>query len=73
MTPTDDNNLKKLLKAYEHEDFKIALSNMYKSQWAKENNMRTVSHFIRIENFNKYLEQGDTDQSKIAIFPDPVN
>lgn len=73
MTPTDDNNLKKLLKAYEHEDFKIALSNMYKSQWAKENNMRTVSHFVRIENFNKYLEQGDTDQSKIAIFPDPVN
>ena len=73
MTSTDDNNLKKLLKAYDHGDFKIALSNMYKSQWAKENNMRTVSHFVRIENFNKYLEQGDTDQSKIAIFPDPVN
>ena len=73
MSTTDDNNLKKLFKSYDHNDFKIALDNMYKSQWAKENNMRTVSHFVRIDNFNKYLEQGDTDQSKIAIFPDPVN
>lgn len=74
LTTTDENNLKKLFDTYEFTDFEIAIKNLYKSKWAKENNMRNISHFVRIENFNKYLEQGDVpDTSLIAVFPDPVN
>jgi hypothetical protein len=60
LTKPDENNLKKLISNYDKEDFDIAIKNLYNSKWAEENNMRTISHFVRIENFNKYLEQGDT-------------
>lgn len=60
LTSTDDKNLKKLYKDYGAEEFEIAIKNLYKSKWAIENNMLTPSHYLRIENFNKYLNQGDT-------------
>jgi hypothetical protein len=73
LSTTDENNLKKLLKSYTVEDFNIAVSNLYKSKWADENNMLTISHFVRIENFNKYLEQGDRiGEPKKAVNNNPV-
>lgn len=61
LTQQDENNLKKLLETYPFAEFDIALKNLYKSKWASENGMQTISHFLRVENFNKYLEQGDTN------------
>lgn len=60
LTPGDDKNLKKLYKDYGAEEFEIAIKNLYKSKWAIENNMLTPSHYLRIENFNKYLNQSDS-------------
>lgn len=60
LTSADDKNLKKLYKDYGAEEFEIAIKNLYKSKWAIKNNMLTPSHYLRIENFNKYLNQGDT-------------
>ena len=60
LTPGDDKNLKKLYKDYGAEEFEIAIKNLYKSKWAIENNMLTPSHYLRVENFNKYLNQSDS-------------
>ena len=60
LTSTDDKNLKKLFKDYSTDEFAIAVNNLFKSKWAIENNMLTPSHFLRVENFNKYLNQGDS-------------
>ena len=73
MNSTDENNLKKLFEVYKIADFNIAAKNLYRSKWANDNNMLTISHFIRIENFNKYLEQGDKISEIQAINNQPVN
>ena len=57
LTFTDENNLNKLLNSYNLKDFNYAIVNLFNSEWAKENNMITPSHFLRVENFNKYLNQ----------------
>jgi len=64
MSKTDDNNLKQLFKGYKIEDFQIALDNMYKNPWAVENKMCNIAHFLRIDNFNKYLSQGEKKKVK---------
>lgn len=73
LTKTDESNLKKLIDSYEQSDFDIAIKNLYNSKWAQENNMRTISHFVRIENFNKYLEQGDTVSEYKNVNNQPAN
>lgn len=74
LTSTDDSNLKKLFDAYVFADFEIAIKNLYKSKWAEDSNMQTISHFVRIENFNKYLDQGDTPSLHQVIHDNnPVN
>jgi len=73
VTPADESNLKKLFENYEFTDFEIAIKNLYKSKWADENNMQTISHFLRIENFNKYLEQGEVISNHQVINSQPVN
>lgn len=55
LSTTDENNLKKLLKDYNFEDFAKAIPNMFSNQWAKETNNQTPAHFLRVDNFNKYL------------------
>lgn len=72
LAKTDDSNLKQLFKAYENEDFKTAIKSLFANKWAVENNMLTPSHFIRLENFNKYLDtvQGGNLQ---AIHSTPAN
>jgi hypothetical protein len=59
LTLTDQNNLEKLKDSYTNDEFNYALNNLYLSKWAEDNNMRTPSHFLRVENFNKYLNQED--------------
>ena len=73
LTKTDESNLKKLIDSYEQSDFDIAIKNLYNSKCAQENNMRTISHFVRIENFNKYLEQGDTVSEYKNVNNQPAN
>ena len=68
LTLTDENNLKKLLNSYNLKDFNYAIVNLFNSEWAKENNMITPSHFLRVENFNKYLNQEHKKQ-KLVIHP----
>ena len=68
LTFTDENNLNKLLNSYNLKDFNYAIVNLFNSEWAKENNMITPSHFLRVENFNKYLNQEHKKQ-KLVIHP----
>lgn len=75
LSSADENNLKKLFEKYAFEDFETAIPNLYKSQWAKENNSFTPSHFLRVENFNKYLNQ-EPQKNPLSINPHqhtPVN
>lgn len=73
LTKPDENNLKRLLESYNQSDFDTSIKNLYQSKWAEENNMRTISHFLRIENFNKYLEQGDTVSAHKNVNNQPAN
>jgi hypothetical protein len=66
LTFTDENNLNKLLNSYNLKDFNYAIVNLFNSEWAKENNMITPSHFLRVENFNKYLNQ-EHPKEKLVI------
>jgi hypothetical protein len=56
LNKTDLNNLTQLKKdGYTSEDFEHSFICMCNSQWVQENNMATPSHFLRNENFIKYL------------------
>ena len=56
LTKTDLNNLKKLQDdGYTPDDFDHAFNVMYFSEWVKDNNMATPSHYLRNDNFQKYL------------------
>lgn len=57
LTKTDINNLKQLKKGYGIADFEKAFAAMCASQWANETNNLTPSHFLRLDNFNRYLSQ----------------
>lgn len=72
LTPTDENNLKKLFQVYDHTHFQTAINSLFKSKWAIDNNMLTPSHFIRLENFNKYLDTAPQENLKVS-HSTPVN
>lgn len=55
LSKTDQNNFKKLLKDYDYSDFEEAIPKMFANDWAKETNNLTPTHFLRNDNFNKYL------------------
>ena len=57
LSSTDINNLFKLRKCYGQNQFDSAFKNMCKSNWASENNMIVPAHFLRNDNFDKYLNQ----------------
>ena len=69
LSTTDENNLKKLLKVYTFEDFGKAIPNMFANQWAKDTNNLVPSHFLRVDNFNKYLNT-DPKKSNHSTFDD---
>lgn len=63
LSKTDLNNLKKLRENYiSHEDWITAFKAMVNSPWVIENSMATPAHYLRNENFQKYLNAGN--QSK---------
>jgi len=55
LTETDKNNFFKLLETYNNEDFKEAIPKLYDSEWARDTNNLTPAHFLRNDNFVKYL------------------
>jgi len=57
LSKTDESNFKKIRASYEFQDFVIAFNSFWVNQWAIETNNRTPSHFLRVDNFNKYLNQ----------------
>jgi len=65
LSKTDDNNLKKLFKDYKLSDFQIALDNMFKNTWVQENKMYTIAHLLAINNFNRYLGEGEKEPKKV--------
>lgn len=66
LSKTDTSNLKKLLDTYSHDDFKEAIPNLFKSEWARTHNGFSPSHFLRIDNFNKYLNQSEESETKVV-------
>lgn len=64
LTDLDVRNLNKLKKEYVHEDFNKAFKAMKSNKWAKENNMIIPSHFLRNDNFVKYLNSKDAGLDK---------
>jgi len=62
---TDINNLLKLKELkFTPDDWEIAFQCMYNDKWIKENNMCKPSHFLRVDNFQKYLNQYEPTRIK---------
>lgn len=57
LSKTDKSNLSQLT-GYKVTDFIIAIQQMLKNDWCKTTGNQTPSHVLRIENFNRYLSQG---------------
>jgi hypothetical protein len=58
MTATDRNNLIALKESYPNAyDWEHAFTVMTQSEWVIENNMATIAHFLRHDNFTKYVNQ----------------
>ena len=57
MTPHSRINLESLKKAYTNEDFEKAMVNICNDQWANESNQIIPCHFLRTDNFTKYLNK----------------
>ena len=60
LSKTDFNNLKTLMKDYNQDDFNNAIPSLFSNEWAKETNNLTPTHFLRLDNFNKYLNQDNS-------------
>jgi len=60
LSKPDRNNFKEVRASYEFKDFEIAFNNMYKNQWVHETGNLTPTHFLRLDNFNRYLNQSST-------------
>lgn len=65
LSTTDVNNLKQLKKKYNNSDFEVAFCGMMANQWVKENNQANPAHFLRVDNFNRYLDNGTKDLPKL--------
>ena len=60
LSKTDINNLNQLTEDYDPKDFNDAIPSLFASVWAKETNNQTPTHFLRVDNFNKFLNQDST-------------
>lgn len=62
---TDLNNLKQIKDKYTQEDMVYATARLFDSKgWPMNNNMATPSHLLRLENFNKLLNQPEPSNYK---------
>jgi len=55
LTQIDKSNLEILKKSYSNDEFNIALLNICNDKWANESNLILPNHFLKEENFVKYL------------------
>jgi len=55
LTQIDKSNLEILKKSYSNDEFNIALLNLCNDKWANESNLILPNHFLKEENFVKYL------------------
>ena len=69
LTKTDEKNLKQLRKSYGIDDFTNAVSKLFQNQWANETGNQTPAHFLRVDNFNRYLNQSHTEPTKKKFNP----
>ena len=69
LSKTDLNNLKTLKSLnYTAEDFEHAYKIMVDSIWTKENSTDTPTHFLRNDNFSKYVNTVVSNQSKVQPY-----
>lgn len=61
-----ENNLKKLLDKYTTDEWSLAFENMINNTWVIENKNATPDHFLRLANFEKYLNQVKLQETKTA-------
>jgi hypothetical protein len=61
-----ENNLKKLLDKYTTDEWSLAFENMINNVWVIENKNATPDHFLRLANFEKYLNQVKLQETKTA-------
>lgn len=62
MSPTDENNFKRVLKAeYTTEDLNKAFDSMANDRWVIDKKMLNINHFLRIDNLNRYLQRSDEE------------
>lgn len=67
LSSTDINNLNKLKELhYTSQDWEIAFKCMFNNQWVKENKMYKPSHFLRLDIFQKYLNEYEPEKFKAA-------
>lgn len=60
MSATTLNNFKKIIKTnYTLDQLNTAFKNMCSNKWVIDNNKITPDHFLRIDNFEKYINQED--------------
>lgn len=65
LSKTDINNLKQLKELkFENSDWEKAFITMSKNQWVMDNNMCNPSHYLRNDNFQKYLNQYEPDSTQ---------
>ena len=67
MSKTDINNFKKINEVYTRPEFGHALKMLTKSKWAIDENMIIPAHFLRIDNFTKYLNQEEKNDNRISM------
>jgi hypothetical protein len=69
LSKTDLNNLKSLKTlGYTADDFEHAYKIMVDSIWTKENSTDTPTHFLRNDNFSKYVNTVVSNQSKLQPY-----
>ena len=65
LSKTTENNFKKIIKTnYSLDQLNNAFKNMCNNKWVLENNKITPDHFLRIDNFEKYMNQEEIIKNK---------
>ena len=62
-----EKNLKKLLDKYSAEEWNTAFENMINNSWVIETKNATPDHFLRLANFEKYLNQGKQQKNNFKF------
>lgn len=71
LSPTDKNNLEKLLNAsYNQDDWDLVFKSMSVNKWVIENKAMNPSHFLRVENFNRYLGNSSSINNPFGSVPE---